>query len=101
MPQRLSRLQEDGIANPHLSYTKGDDVAYFFEEEFDVEVLVAEGRKVKANNEVSRAKPEYAAYRSAYRSAYSAKNKEILTAKVLARRIAAAATRLNSGDWSE
>ena len=28
-------------------------------------------------------------------------NKEILTAKVLARRISAAATRLNSGDWSE
>ena len=77
------------MANPNLIYTKGDGVAYFYEEEFDVEVLVAEGRKVKANDEASRAKPEYAAYQIAY------------SARALARRISEAATRANSGEWSE
>ena len=85
----LKKSKDTGIANPNLSYTKDDDDAYFYEEEFDVEVLVAEGRKVKANDEATRAKPEYAAYRIAY------------SARALARRISAAATRANSGEWSE
>ena len=81
-------------------------------------VLLDEGRKAKATKEVWLAKPgnaakqsasnnawlaipENAAKRKATAKAYWAKNKETLTAKKLAMLISAAATRLNSGDWSE
>ena len=72
MPQRQSRSSRrraspTGIANPHLSYTKGDDVAYFFEEEFDVEVLLYVGQKAKATSDAWIAKPGNAAKREAYR----------------------------------
>ena len=111
-------MNDSGIANPDLIYAKGDKVASFFNEEFAVEVLLYNGRKAKAANKASRAKsgynakksatnkasraePGYAAKASAYQIAYWAKNKGTLTAKVLAKRMSEAATRLNSGDSSE
>ena len=114
----LKKFNNTGIANPNLIYTKGDNVASFFTEEFDVEVLLDEGRKAKASSQAWLAKPGNAAKASvsnkafmaipgnaakkkATNKAYWAKNKETLTAIKLASLISAAFDRLNSGDWSE
>ena len=114
----LKKFNDSGTANPELIYTKDDNVASFFKEKFAVEVLLVEGRKAKASNKASRAKPGNAAKAKAtnkasrakpgnaakakaYGIAYWAKNKGALRAKVLAKRISAARKRLKRGKTSE
>ena len=99
-------MKDSGTANPDLIYTKDDDVAYFFEEEFDVEVLLDEGQKAKATKEAWVAKPGNAAKKKAYnklpenvvkRKAYN----KAYGAKRLVKRFSDAWDRLEQSETSE